>query len=153
MPPVWRPTTEDRLEGSRRVAVVEVLSSRYIVRCADLDRAASFWCDTVGLRLYREYGAGGTRTGVVLFCGGGFLELTTASADEEGPVTGDTVLWLQVPDVDVEARRLAASGVAIEGPQTEPWGLREAWLRDPEGLRVVLVEVPDGHPIRSRIGT
>lgn len=130
---------------------MEVLSSRFIVRCVDLDRTASFWCETVGLRVYREYGAGGVRTGVVLFCGGGFLELTTAGSDRAGPVGDDTVLWLQVPDVDIESRRLAASGVAVEGPRTEPWGLREAWLRDPEGLRVVLVEVPDGHPIRSRV--
>ena len=130
---------------------MEVLSSRVIVRCADLDRTASFWCDTVGLRVYREYGAGGSRSGVVLFCGGGFLELTVARGATTGPVGAGTVLWLQVPEVDREARCLAAAGVAIEGPRTEPWGLREAWLRDPEGLRVVLVEVPDGHHIRTRI--
>jgi catechol 2,3-dioxygenase-like lactoylglutathione lyase family enzyme len=135
---------------------VEVLSSRVIVRCADLERSVAFWTDTVGLRTYREYGAGGRRAGLVLFCGGGFLELTVAHRpddDEESEVPGveGTVLWLQVPDVDEEAARLVSHGVSVSVPRTEPWGLREAWFADPDGLRVVLVEVPDGHPIRSRI--
>lgn len=130
---------------------MEVLSSRIIVRCADLDRTASFWCDTVGLRIYREYGTGGRRSGVVLFCGGGFLELTVGATSSSPPSSDATVLWLQVPDVDHEARRLVAAGVDVTSPRTEPWGLREAWLRDPEGLQVVLVEVPDEHPIRRRI--
>lgn len=128
---------------------MEVLSSRVIVRCRDLEGTAAFWTDTVGLRISREYGVDGVRLGVVLFCGGGFLELTgpqdTAAAGAVG-----AVLWLQVPSVDDEAARLAAAGVSVDGPRTEPWGLREAWFHDPEGLRAVLVEVPDGHPIRSR---
>ena len=130
---------------------MEVLSSRIIVRCTDLDRTASFWCDTVGLRIYREYGTDGVRRGVVLFCGGGFLELTGASSGGTGPVDPAVVLWLQVPTVDRETARLEAAGVAVQGPRTEPWGLREAWFTDPEGLRAVLVEIPEGHPIRSRI--
>lgn len=129
---------------------MEVLSSRVIVRCRDLERTASFWSDTVGLRPYREYGTDGQRLGVVLFCGGGFLELTASGADRSGPLDPATVLWLQVPSVDDEAARLVVAGVVVDGPRTEPWGLREAWFTDPEGLRVVLVEVPDGHPIRTR---
>lgn len=134
---------------------MEVLSSRVIVRCADLDRSEAFWRDTVGLRVYREYGAGGRRIGVVLFCGGGFLELTghsgSAAPGRAAAGRDGVVLWLQVPDVDAEARRLVEAGVTVEGPRTEPWGLREGWFTDPDGLRVVLVEVPGGHPIRSRV--
>jgi hypothetical protein len=33
-----------------------------------------------------------------------------------------------------------------------PWGLKEMWLQDPDGVRMVLVEVPSGHPIRTRLG-
>ena len=32
-----------------------------------------------------------------------------------------------------------------------PWGLREMWIEDPDGVRIVLVEVPEGHPIRRRL--
>jgi hypothetical protein len=30
----------------------------------------------------------------------------------------------------------------------EPWGLVEAWIDDPDGLRIHLVEVPADHPLR-----
>lgn len=28
------------------------------------------------------------------------------------------------------------------------WGLIEAWIEDPDGTRIVLVEVPEDHPMR-----
>ena len=33
-------------------------------------------------------------------------------------------------------------------PVLEPWGLVEAWLDDPDGVRIHLVEVPVDHPLR-----
>ena len=32
----------------------------------------------------------------------------------------------------------------------EPWGLIEMWIADPDGTRIVLVEVPADHPLRYR---
>jgi hypothetical protein len=61
------------------------------------------------------------------------------------------MLWLQVPDVDIEASRLRALDIDVGPAETMPWGLREAWLADPDGVRIVLVEVPEGHPIRTRL--
>ncbi len=130
---------------------MEVLSSRIIVRCPDLTASTAFWCDVVGLRVAREYGLDGIRTGVVLFTGGGGqLELTGPEPGGEHRPAG-VVLWLQVVDVDVEAARLATAGVAVEDPSTRPWGLREAWFDAPDGVQVALVQVPDDHPLRSRL--
>ena len=36
----------------------------------------------------------------------------------------------------------------IREPVTEPWGLVEMWIEDPDGIRIVLVEVPAAHPLR-----
>ena len=36
----------------------------------------------------------------------------------------------------------------LREPVTEPWGLTEMWIQDPDGIRIVLVEVPAGHPLR-----
>ena len=33
-------------------------------------------------------------------------------------------------------------------PATEPWGLTEMWIQDPDGIQIVLVEVPADHPLR-----
>jgi catechol 2,3-dioxygenase-like lactoylglutathione lyase family enzyme len=128
---------------------VEVLSSRVLLRPSDFEAGVHWYTEVLGLRVYREYGIGGRATGVVLFLGGGFLELKSG----EGPtVTDEVTLWLQVADVDAEHERLAAAGVDIRRPpETEPWGLRECWIADPDGVAIVLVEVPPTHPIRRRI--
>jgi uncharacterized glyoxalase superfamily protein PhnB len=58
------------------------------------------------------------------------------------------MIWIQVRDVHAEHARLAAAGVpVIRGPATEPWGLTEMWIQDPDGIQIVLVEVPAGHPL------
>jgi uncharacterized glyoxalase superfamily protein PhnB len=62
-------------------------------------------------------------------------------------------LWLQVPDVDAEHDRLASTGDVnvVAPPKTMPWGLREMVIEDPDGLHLVLVEVPELHPLRRRL--
>jgi catechol 2,3-dioxygenase-like lactoylglutathione lyase family enzyme len=120
---------------------VEVLQSRVLYRPVDYGRSVAFYRDVLGLRIYRE-GASGT----VFFLGSGFLELSRSA----GPVTDDKIsLWLQVRDVDTEFARLAAERVEVaEAPVDQPWGLREARVRDPDGLMLVLVEVLPDHPMR-----
>jgi catechol 2,3-dioxygenase-like lactoylglutathione lyase family enzyme len=132
---------------------VEVLSSRVLLRPHDFEASLRFYTEVIGLRVYREYGAGGRVTGTVLFLGGGFLELLAQPGDHGGPLgAGDVSLWLQVPDVDVEHERLAGLGVTVVAPpETKPWGLRECWVADPDGLALVLVEVPEDHPLRRRL--
>jgi uncharacterized glyoxalase superfamily protein PhnB len=45
--------------------------------------------------------------------------------------------------------RLLAAGVTVtREPRREPWGLVEMWIEDPDGVRIVLVEVPGDHPLR-----
>lgn len=128
---------------------MEVLSSRVLLRPSSFEDGLRWYRDVLGLRVYREYGFGGRVTGTVLFLGGGFLELVSGSSPvRPGPLT----LWLQVYDVDAEHARLDAAGVDVRRPpQTEPWGLRECWIADPDGVDIVLVEVPDTHPIRRRV--
>jgi catechol 2,3-dioxygenase-like lactoylglutathione lyase family enzyme len=136
---------------------MEVLSSRVLVSPLDFERSRRWYTDVLGLRIYREYGAGGAVTGIVLFLGGGFLELTSAGParrnGEDGEDAVPLTLWLQVPDVDAEHDRLAATGEVnvLAPPKTMPWGLREMWIEDPDGMRLVLVEVPELHPLRRRL--
>lgn len=128
---------------------MEVLSGRVIIAPTDFQRSVAFYRDTLGLQIYREFGADGHQTGVVFFLGGGYLEL---SAPGTTSAMGSTTLWMQVPDVEVEHTRLAALGVEIVDPPAQmPWGLIEMWARDPDGHRLCLVEVPPDHPIRRRL--
>ena len=130
---------------------MDVLSMRTIFRCRDLAVARRFWEGTLGLAVAREYGAAGEVTGVVLFAGGGFVELTTSS-DTVPEGSGSAVVWLQVASVRAEEERLVAAGVTMDRPaEPMPWGLVEAWLSDPDGVRIVLVETPPDHPLRRRV--
>lgn len=121
---------------------MEVLASRVLLKPVDFDRSYAFYAQTLGLHLFREYTGG-----AVFFLGGGYLEISGGGAP---PAAGDKIsLWLQVRDVDAEWDRLAAAGVEqVEAPVDKTWGLREARIRDPEGVLLVLVQVPEGHPLR-----
>lgn len=120
---------------------MEILSSRVLVRPRDPERSLAFYRDTLGLAIHREF-PGGT----VFFLGNGFLELS--GHGEAGP-SPDVALWLQVRDLADTARELAERKVPVlREPLQEPWGLREMWISDPDGLRIVLVEVPAEHPLR-----
>jgi catechol 2,3-dioxygenase-like lactoylglutathione lyase family enzyme len=126
---------------------LEVLSSRVLVRPSDFERSRHFYEDVLGLRIYREY-ASKTGRGLVFFLGGGFLEL---SGDVPPAERGRVSMWLQVPDLVAAHRELEAAGVEIlDGPERKPWGLDEMWIADPDGVRIVLVEVPPEHPLRWR---
>jgi len=124
---------------------MEVLSSRILLSPSDLERSHRFYRDVLGLAVYREFGPPES-PGVVFFLGQGLLEVSGTTQDvAAGPVR----VWLQVRDVRAEHERLAAAEVTItREPRIEPWGLVEMWIEDPDGVRIVLVEVPADHPLR-----
>jgi len=84
---------------------------------------------------------------VVFFLGTGFLEVSGHSDGAAGHSV--VMIWLQVRDINAEHERLAAAAVRIlREPVTEPWGLTEMSIEDPDGVRIILVEVPADHPLR-----
>ncbi len=124
---------------------MDVLSSRILLRPADLGQSRRFYRDVLGLAIYREFGDPADPD-VVFFLGPGLLEVSGRSA---GPPGGAVMIWLQVRDVHAEHRRLVAAGVrVVREPVTEPWGLIEMWIEDPDGVAIVLVEIPVDHPLR-----
>lgn len=124
---------------------MEVLGSRVLLRPADPEASRRFYRDVLGLQVYREFGPA-SEPGLVFFLGGGFLEISGSGGEPAGSAVS---LWMQVRDVAAEHRRLSAAGVRVlREPRLEPWGLVEMWVADPDGVRLVLVQVPDDHPLR-----
>ncbi|MFY9805687.1 MAG: VOC family protein [Pseudonocardiaceae bacterium] len=121
---------------------MEVLSSRILVHPRDRERSTAFYRDLLGLAVHREF-PGGT----VFALGGGFLEVSGESA--AGP-SAAVAVWLQVRDLAATAAELVARGgvQVLREPRREPWGLDEMWIADPDGLCIVIVEVPADHPLR-----
>ncbi|MEV6556166.1 VOC family protein [Nocardia sp. NPDC051756] len=122
---------------------MDILSSRIILRPADYERTLGFYRDGLGLAVAREY-PGGT----VFFAGQSLIEVA-AHGGSGTPSAFDGAIWLQVRDAADAAAELALKGIVIDrAPVQEPWGLIEMWVRDPDGVPIVLVEVPSDHPIR-----
>ena len=123
---------------------MDVLSSRVLLRPVDPARSQAFYRDVLGLAVYREFGPV-ENPGVVFFLGNGLLEVSGPGNDAPRGLA----LWVQVRDVAAEVGRLRAAGTTVlRDPLSEPWGLVEAWVADPEGVPIVLVEVPPDHPLR-----
>ncbi|WP_017973831.1 VOC family protein [Actinopolyspora halophila] len=123
---------------------MDVLSSRMILRPGDHDRSVRFYRDTLGLAIHREF-PGGT----VFFLGQGLLEVSGSGSTGPSP---DQMLWLQVRDAAGSVRELRERGVEVLAePERQPWGLIEGTIADPDGMRIVLVEVPPEHPLRADV--
>jgi len=122
---------------------MDILGSRVILRPRDYQTALAFYRDGLGLAIAREY-PGGT----VFFAGQSLIEVAAhGGSDEAGAFSG--ALWLQVRDAGDAAAELTAKGIVIDrGPKQEPWGLIEMWTKDPDGVPIVLVQIPTDHPLR-----
>lgn len=125
---------------------MEVLASRVLLRPADYQRSLSFYRDELGLAIARDYGAG-----MVFYAGQSLIELANHGETEHGgPFPG--ALWLQVRDVRATQSDLESRGVPIaRAARREPWGLHEMHVTDPDGLTLIFVEVPAGHPLRRDV--
>jgi predicted enzyme related to lactoylglutathione lyase len=127
---------------------MDVLASRTLIRSYDRERSQRFYRDVLGLAVSREFGDPAA-PGVVFYAGGGFLEVSGSTEGMAAGAATVTQLWFQVRDVAAEHERLLAAGADVtREPRREPWGLIEMWLRDPDGIAIVLVEIPPDHPLR-----
>lgn len=99
-----------------------------------------FYARVAGMRVTRDFTAGPSH--IVMMQGEGCsLELICGP---EGPtVTAGEhpVLGFDVDDLDQEIRNLGAAGVPIEeGPVSPNPGVRFVMIRDPNGIRIELLE-------------
>jgi catechol 2,3-dioxygenase-like lactoylglutathione lyase family enzyme len=100
------------------------------VHVTSLGRSRRFYVDLLGLKVLMEY-PGYLRVGG----GRGFhLGLEERPLSEVGAPGIEIVV--RVADVDRAAWDLRSVGIAVEGPEDQPWGARHAWLRDPDGYRL-----------------
>ena len=121
---------------------MDVLSSRVLVYPRDLEVSTAFYRDTLGLAIDKEF-PGGT----VFFLGHCSLEIVGKGTAGPSP---DVALWLQVRDLPATLEELRSKGLRPDREaRREPWGLDEAWISDPDGMHIVLVEIPAEHPLRT----
>lgn len=123
---------------------MEIITSRVLLRPAHPD-TLDFYQRILNLPVVREFGPPDS-PGVVFQLGTGQLEISGSRPASE---PSSLVLWLQVREVHAELERLHRLGVPVDREaRTEPWGLIEGSVRDPDGSKIVLVQVPQTHPLR-----
>jgi lactoylglutathione lyase len=119
-------------------------------RISDLDRSLGFY-RALG---YRELGRvtldDGARLAVLSFPDERVATLELVHRPADGPVQVGGFDHLAVQVDDLAALRAALAGQGLEPSPTErpggPDGPATAWLVDPDGYRIELVEWPPGHP-------
>ncbi|MGJ0117916.1 VOC family protein [Williamsia sp. MIQD14] len=122
---------------------MEILSARVLLRPSDPEATLAFYRDTLGLAIARTYPGG-----VVFFAGSTLIEVASHMTFDSDETT--TALWLQVRHIESTQRDLVSAGVSItREARTEPWGLREMHILDPDGRQLIFVEIPADHPLRQ----
>jgi catechol 2,3-dioxygenase-like lactoylglutathione lyase family enzyme len=117
------------------------------VTIVNVNRAKSFYGDTLGLRLVSE-----EPPFALIFDANGIM-LRLGMGKELPPASG-TVLGWQVPDIEFVVQNLKTAGVQFErydflrqddsGVWTSPTGARVAWFKDPDGNTLSVSEHPEG---------
>lgn len=112
--------------------------------CTDLDRAAAFYVERLGLSLLE-------RTPFALVLDGGGTQLRVTRVEERAPASY-TVLGWTVDDLDVTVEALRSRGVTFtrypgmeqdeHDAWTAPGGSRIVWFTDPDGNVLSLTEPP-----------
>jgi len=144
------PLAENNVHHSRmsqpaRLAKYNIIGFASIV---DVERAKSFYRDTLGLTLLAEE----PPFALVFDANGIMIRLGMA---KERPSVPGTVLGWQVPDIVAAVNELVEAGVSFErynfdwmkqdelGIWTAPTGARIAWFKDPDGNILSLSEHPE----------
>ena len=118
--------------------------------CRDVDRSADFYTRVLGMtRLFTQSKPDGSLWYIYLHAGSGtFLELfplENAQASSGGPALGVAHICLAVDDIERSVRRVSDAGWPLESPPKLGLdGNRQAWLVDPDGVRIELMQMmPD----------
>ena len=104
----------------------------------DQDRARDFYVDVLGLTLLEDASMGPSMRWVRVAPRGAQTSMTLVTWFDSMPAGSLRGLVLETDDLEGDAERLRANGVAIEGGvQEAPWG-RYVQLTDPDGNGLIL---------------
>jgi uncharacterized glyoxalase superfamily protein PhnB len=117
-----------------------------VVRYTDrFDAACEFWGDLLGWPTTRAWPADDGQGRGRIFGYGDTARVELIEVADAVPVTG-VFLGAQVDDVAAIVAALTAAGHALERPLADqPWGHRNATVRDPSGIELTLFQVMADH--------
>ncbi|HVS64882.1 MAG TPA: VOC family protein [Thermoanaerobaculia bacterium] len=131
-----------------------------LLQVFDMPTSLAFYRDLLGFELAGTSDPGASDPGraaddvdwALLRRDGIELMLNTAYEHGERPaepvadrttVHGDTGLFFGCRDLDAAYEHFRANGIRLDPPSVAPYGMRQLWLRDPDGY-VVCLQWPAG---------
>jgi catechol 2,3-dioxygenase-like lactoylglutathione lyase family enzyme len=98
------------------------------VETSDVEKAKAFYHDILGLRLVMDHGW------IRTYGSDSKMTVQVSFASEGGSGTPVPDMSIEVDDIETALARVKKAGIPIEyGPQSEPWGVRRFYVRDPFG--------------------
>jgi catechol 2,3-dioxygenase-like lactoylglutathione lyase family enzyme len=119
-------TQKPKLKIRRIVANVETSA---------VEKAHAFYHDVLGLELLMDLGW------IKTYGSDSKMTVQVSFASEGGSGTPVPDLSIEVDDIESALKRVKKAGIPVEyGPQSEPWGVRRFYVRDPFGKLVNILQ-------------
>jgi lactoylglutathione lyase len=117
------------------------------IKVTDLDRSLDFYINKLGfpemLRLHKDDGS--TWLVYLRITDDQYLEVFPGAENDRAPgwdANGMNHMCLSVEDIDAVVKRIEAAGIALLLPlKLAVDGNRQAWIEDPDGNRIELMEM------------
>ncbi len=126
---------------------IEVRGVAPLLEVYDMPASVRFYRDLLGFTVVTTSPSLGGQDRFhwcLLRLGGAEIMLNTAyEFDDERPAIpdpgrvaahNDTCLYFGCPDVDAAYKELLAAGVSVRQPMVAPYGMKQMYLRDPDGF-------------------
>jgi catechol 2,3-dioxygenase-like lactoylglutathione lyase family enzyme len=105
------------------------------VETSNVEKAEAFYHDILGLRLVMDHGW------IRTYGSNSKMTVQVSFASEGGSGTAVPDMSIEVDDIETAFARVKKAGIPIEyGPQSEPWGVRRFYVRDPFGKLINILQ-------------
>jgi catechol 2,3-dioxygenase-like lactoylglutathione lyase family enzyme len=114
-----------------------------LLQVFDMPTSLAFYRDVVGFNVTMQSQPDDECDWCMLQLGDAYLMLNTAYERDLRPgrpdpariaAHDDTGLFIRCPDVDAAYAHLRARGVALDPPKVAPYGMKQLYLKDPDGF-------------------
>src|SRR5215467_11451988 len=121
---------------------IKVRGMTPLIQVFNMGRALAFYCDILGFELVSDSGKGDASSWVWLRLDHSDLMLNDqyepghvppAPPAERTRWHKDTCLYFDCPDPDASYEHLKESGISCDPPKVAPYGMKQLYVRDPDG--------------------
>jgi catechol 2,3-dioxygenase-like lactoylglutathione lyase family enzyme len=139
---------------------MQIRHSAPLLNVHDMELSLEFYCGFLGFSVYEDYELDGDVLWAAIYSGEARLMLSMQDKDGSAERNkrenyADLVLYLYVDDATEAHRELSAKGLAPTEIEQEDVGLKEFYLRDPDGYEIGISSPvppwahPPDHPIQE----